>query len=256
MIRFGPIDRNRRTGLSLAAALIIAPAPSASVHAEPPFRLDVELGAAWQTRSTFAVPGEGGTRVDLDDFVATFAARATLVWDFGELWSARLVAAPLSAETEFVPDAAVDFGGTRFPAAAALTQSYRFDSYRLSLFRRFDPDGPWSLRAGVTAKVRDAAIQVTGAGQDAERDDLGLVPLLYGGARWEGSGPLAFDAELDALAGPQGRAIDLALRLEWRASDRLRPYLAYRLLDGGADNDDVLSFATFHYALAGASYRF
>jgi len=238
----------------LLASVVLGPA--APARAEADFRFDFEAGAAWQARNTFAVPGDGGTRVDLDGTADTFALRGTLIWDFGELWSARLVAAPLSTETEFVPEAPVDFDGTTFAAGAPLTQSYRFDSYRLSLFRRFDPEGPWSLRAGFTAKVRSAAIRLEGAGQSAERDDLGLVPLFYGGARREGNGPIAFDAELDALAGPQGRAVDLALRLEWRATDRFRPYLAYRLLDGGADNDEVLSFATFHYALAGASYRF
>lgn len=241
---------------SLTLLASLAPGPAAPAAAQSPFRFDLEAGAAWQTRNTFAVPGEGGTRVDLDEVAETFAVRATLTWDFGERWSARLVAAPLSTESEFVSAAPVAFDGTLFPAGAPLTQDYRFDSYRLSFYRRFDPEGPWSLRAGITAKVRDASIRVSGAGRSDERDDLGLVPLFYGGARWDGGGPLAFDAELDGLAGPQGRAIDLALRLEWAASERFRPYLAYRLLDGGADNDEVLSFATFHYALAGTSFRF
>jgi len=241
-------------GLTLLAALAFGAAAPAA--AESPFRFDLEAGAAWQTRNTFAVPGDSGTRVDLDEVAETFAARATLTWDFGERWSARLVAAPLSTDSDFVSDTPVAFDGTLFPAGESLTQSYQFDSYRLSFYRRFDPEGPWSLRAGVTAKVRDASIRVSGAGRSAVRDDLGLVPLFYGGARWDGGGPLAFDAELDGLAGPQGRAIDLALRLEWRASERFSPYLAYRLLDGGADNDEVLSFATFHYALVGTSFRF
>lgn len=247
-------SRLAAASLTLLASLALGPAAPAG--AQSPFRIDLEAGAAWQTRNTFAVPGKGGTRVDLDEVVETLAARATLTWDFGELWSARLVAAPLSTESAFVSATPVAFDGSLFPAGAQLTQDYRFDSYRLSFYRRFDPEGPWSLRAGFTAKVRDASIRVSGAGASAERDDLGLVPLFYSGARWDGGGPLAFDAELDGLAGPQGRAIDLALRLEWRASERFRPYLAYRLLDGGADNDEVLSFATFHYALLGTSLRF
>ena len=40
------------------------------------------------------------------------------------------------------------------------------------------------------------------------------------------------------------------------ASDRVRPYLGVRWLDGGADNDEVLTFATVHYALAGVSLHF
>ena len=41
------------------------------------------------------------------------------------------------------------------------------------------------------------------------------------------------------------------LRAELRASDRVRPYLGVRWLDGGADNDEVLTFATVYYAFAG-----
>ncbi len=99
--------------------------------------------------------------------------------------------------------------------------------------------------------MRDASIALAGDGKSERRDDLGFVPLLYGGARYDAGGRWAFDAELDALGAPQGRAIDLSLRTELRASDRVRPYLGVRWLDGGADNDEVLTFATVYYAFAG-----
>jgi len=239
----------------LRSALVLLLVAGAA-HAESRFRLDLEAGAAWQTRNTFAAPGDTGTRVDLDDTAETLASRVTLTWDFGERWSLRLLAAPLATETTFVADAPVEFEGLRFAAGEPIRQRYRFDSYRVSFVRAFEPRGAWRFRLGVTGKVRSASVELDGAEGAASRDDLGFVPLLYAGARYDPGGRFAFDAEVDGLAAPQGRAIDLALRLEWRASEALRPFLAYRLLDGGADNDDVLTFATFHYAVAGLGIRF
>jgi len=250
-IRLTPL-RPRAAWLLLAFFALASAAPTL---ADSPWRLDVELGPAWQTRNDFAVPGEGGTRLDLGSTGAVPAARVTLIRDLGERWSFRLLAAPLATETGFVPEREVDFDGMLFPAGLPLTQEFRFDSYRFSFFYRFPSDGPWSFRAGATGKIRSADIRLAGAGRSASRDDLGFVPLLYGGARYDAGGPLAFDAELDAAAASQGRAVDLSLRLELPGTGRLRPYVGYRLLDGGADNEEVRTFATFHYLLAGARLR-
>jgi hypothetical protein len=245
-----------RGALVVLAALAILGPGAARAGAATGLRLDLEGGPAWQTRNDFAIPGDTGTRVRLDDGSPVAAFRGTLTWDFGDRWSMRVLAAPLSTETDFVADTPITFEGITFSAGTPLRQSYVFDSYRLSFFYRFRSAGPWSFRAGGTAKVRAASTEVTGGGQSAGRDDLGVVPLLYAGARYDRGGRVAFDAELDGLGAPQGRAIDLALRVELRASERARPYLGYRLLDGGADNDEVYSFATFHYALAGVSMSF
>lgn len=245
------------TGKSLLAAAAVFVLAGTPVCAEPSaFRLDLEAGPARQTRNDFAVPGDDGTRLSLGEAPVEVAFRATLVWDFGDRWSFRALAAPFASETEFVSAVPVDFDGATFPAGAPLTQRFEFDSYRFTFFRRFAPGGPWSFRAGVTGKVRDASIEVVGGGSSARRDDLGFVPLLYGGARYDAGGRWAFDAEADALGAPQGRAIDLSLRAELRAGERLRPYVGLRWLDGGADNDEVYTFATVRYAFAGLGLRF
>ena len=243
-----------RRSLCISGLLIIAAV--VPLRADSPFRLELEGGPAWQTRNDFAVPGDVGSRVSLADAPAVAALRGTLIWDFGERWSLRVLAAPFSTETEFVADSPVRFEDAVFPAGVPLTQRFEFNSYRFSFLYRFRSEGPWSFRAGVTGKVRDASLSLAGNGQSQSRDDLGFVPLLYGGARYDAGGRWAFDAELDGLGAPQGRAIDLSLRAELRASDRVRPYLGVRWLDGGADNDEVLTFATVHYALAGVSLHF
>ena len=241
---------------SRAAALVLLASAAAPAVAGSDLRLELEGGPVWQVRNDFAVPGDSGTELRLGDAPAATAGRLTLVWDFGERWSLRALAAPLATDTTFVSPDPVSFAGTEFAAGVPITQRFEFDSYRLTLFRRFATAGAWSLRAGFTAKVRDASIRLSDGHSAAARNDLGLVPLLYGGARWEDGGRLALDLELDALAAPQGRAVDFSARLELAAGERWRPYLGYRLLEGGADNDEVRTFSTFHFALAGVSFRF
>ena len=67
--------------------------------------------------------------------------------------------------------------------------------------------------------------------------------------RWRISG------DLDALAAPQGRAEDLALKLRYDPTDRWSLALGYRMLEGGADSDTVYTFAWLHYVVASASLR-
>jgi hypothetical protein len=62
--------------------------------------------------------------------------------------------------------------------------------------------------------------------------------------------------EGDALAAPQGRAEDVLLAGTWKLSDHITARLGYRILEGGADNDEVYNFALLHYASAGISFSF
>jgi len=222
------------------------------------FRLDVEAGPVWQTRNDFAVPGTTGTRVSLADYDdGPFASgRATLTWDFSPRWSARFVAAPLAASVDVTPTAPVVFAGTTFPAGQPLNAGYRFNSWRLSGYYRFPSSSPLSFRLGLTAKIRDARIDISGANGSPEKSDTGFVPLIYAGARWQLAERFALDLESDALGAPQGRAIDVSLKGDWAVSRSVSLYAGGRVLDGGADNDEVFSFATFWYGFVGVGIRF
>ena len=55
---------------------------------------------------------------------------------------------------------------------------------------------------------------------------------------------------LDARTAPQGRAEDVLLALTWALSEDTESRAGYRTLEGGADNEDVYSFAWLHYAVA------
>lgn len=254
--------RQERTGrmlrwcLGLGLGLLsLAPVPAWS---QDRFRLDLEGAAAWQTRNQFRIPGATGTLVSLEDYTSgPFPAlRATLVWDLGEHSSLRLLAAPLRLDVDFTPETPIDFQGETFAAGRPTRARYEFDSYRLTWLYRFRPSGDWSFRAGVTAKVRDARIGLSSGSLAAEKTNTGPVPLLYGGARYSPGDRFTVDLDVDAAWAPQGYAVDLALRAEWRLSGKASAFVGYRFLDGGADNDEVYTFATFHYATAGLSLRF
>ena len=238
----------------LIAALFLA---DRAVAAEG-FRLDLETGAAWQLRNDFAVPGTGGTRLSIDeaDRGPFLAARATLWADLGERSSLRLVAAPFRAKSTLTPESAVEFHGATFAAGEPLDATWVFDSWRLSYVWRFRSSGPVSFRAGLTAKVRDARIELAQGGFSKAKTNTGFVPLLYGGVRWQMTPRLALDLEADGAAASQGRAVDVAARLEARVSPGVDLFLGARTLEGGVDGDEVYSFAWLAYGVGGVSLRF
>jgi hypothetical protein len=142
-----------------------------------------------------------------------------------------------------------------FAAGEQVRTEYRFNSYRAGAFYGFAPRGKWFFRAGAALKVRDAKISLSSDSGSAEKTNVGVVPLLYAGARFQPSSRVAFDVDADGAAASQGRALDLAARVESTISDALALYGGIRLLEGGTDNDEVYSFGTFAYAAGGVRVR-
>ncbi len=76
-----------------------------------------------------------------------------------------------------------------------------------------------------------------------------MVPLLHLrgdillGDRW------SFLADIEGAGAPQGRAVDATVQLRYTLPSGWRTALGYRTLEGGADNDDVYTFAWLHHAL-------
>jgi hypothetical protein len=238
--------------LAAAAALAFA----VSARAENRLSIELEGGAVWQARNDFAVPGDTGTLVRLPQGEASAAFRASLQWDLGRRFSLRFVAAPLSTETDFVLTSPVLFQGVTFQPGQTVTTDYRFDTYRVTGYWRFAPSQTWRLRAGVTVLVRDAAIALSSVSDQAEKTNTGAVPLLYGAGRWQATDGFALEVEADAAAAPQGRALDASFKGIWALSPSTEVQFGVRALDGGADNDEVISFGTFYYLVAGVAFRF
>jgi len=245
----------RLATIALAAALLPSAAHAAGGGLQA--LLDLETGAQWASRNDAAVPGDSGTRFSMagDDFdsrtVPYVRVQAGL-----RLGRHRLVGtfAPVRLTGDGKSGASILFRGRTFTADGDAAYHYKFDTYRLT-YRYALVDRPGlDLQAGVTALVRDAEIRLSqGAQRTAERN-VGFVPLLSFRAAFALAGPLRLAIDGDALVGPQGRAEDVFLALEFQSGD-LVFRAGYRLLEGGADNDKVYSFAWLNHAMVGVRYE-
>lgn len=220
----------------------------------------IEAGAVWQSRNVARIPNSpAGSKFSLRDLQGgnpEAGWRVDATWQFAERHHLRAMYAPYSITRTGIPDSALQFDGATFAAGEPTRVRYRFDSYRLSYRYRFHHGEDWTWWGGATLKVRDASIGLSQVGVEAAYDNTGLVPLLSVagyrrlGDRWT----LVLDA--DGLLAPQGRAFDIALKARYALGERLSLGLGVRTLEGGADNDDVYTFAWQHYALAEVSWRF
>lgn len=244
----------------VAPVALLASLTVLDARAQTGSSLVVEGGAVWQSRNKAQIPNSSdGTRFSLRDLQGggeEAFLRVDGTWQIGERHQVRALYAPYSITRSGVPDAAIDFDGATFAAGLPTEAHYRFDSYRLSYRYRFHRGTDWTWWGGATVKVRDANIRLRQGALVEGYDNTGVVPLLslvgyrQFGERWT----LVIDA--DGLWAPQGRAFDVALKTRYAVNDRLSLGLGYRTLEGGADNDDVYTFAWQHYALAEVALKF
>ena len=208
--------------------------------------LDVDLLSVRQTRNVVQIPNSTeGSRFSLVDVLGRgpqSAMRATLVargFEEGQQW--RFLVAPLTIDGEGGLDAPVKFQGADFTAGPVFA-TYRFDSYRATYRWMFARTPFWTWHGGVTGKVRDAEITLRQGAVLSSKKNTGFVPLLHlSGEGQHGNWRFTFDS--DALASPQGRAIDLGVRVGYALSGSVETFVGGRIIDGGADNDKVYNFA-------------
>ncbi len=223
------------------------------------FDLDIETGAVFSGYNDVQIPGDEGTRFSLSEELSTdptFFYRIRLFYDFGPRHHLGALYAPLSIESEGHLNRDIVFEGETFPAGTPLDATYRFNSYRL--IYRYDFLRKEKVEAGIgfTAKIRDAEISVRGNGIESEKKNVGFVPIIHFRFLWMFIDKFAFLMDGDALAAPQGRAEDVLAALTVKVSDRIDCKIGYRILEGGADNDEVYNFALIHYASLGVSLHF
>ncbi len=255
--------------LFLLAALFL---PLSAAHAEgawrPPcdpacrdarWRLTLEAGPLFTSRNDVRIPGDTGTDLALDDLTgsgAFFTGRALLDWQWRPRHAWRLTAAPLSFSGTSVLGQQTDFAGVTYAAGLATKGSYRFDTYRLTYRYRLLERRALSLHVGGTLLVRSAEIELRQGALTSRKTDLGLVPLLHADLEWRFAPDWRFTADVDGLAAPQGRAFDVGLFVHRRLGRGLEVGLGYRTIEGGADNDEVYTFAWTHAAVASLAFSF
>jgi hypothetical protein len=246
--------------LILAPLIVLIAVPSLAQTSDSPapdgrFTLEFEAGPVWQTVNDIQIPNtDQGTRFSLVDLVGKgpdSAWRGYLTWRISQKSDLRLLYAPLSLTETGTPEGDILFNGSTFAGGEEISATYKFNSYRLT-YSYLLHDGPsWMWRLGFTAKIRDAKVQLVQGSLDSTKDDLGFVPLLHLSSRYDFARNWYLSFDVDALAGGPGRAVDLALKLGRRLGDGVHAELGYRTVEGGADVEEVYSFAWLHYAVAG-----
>lgn len=247
-----------RSTVKLLTALLVIALPAVA-PAQEKLRFDFENGAAISGYNDVRIPGDSGTPFSLADDLASdtsyfWRLRADLRVAPNHVVSALV--APLRIDASGSFGRPVAFAGRTFAAGVPVKGIYVFNSYRLTY--RWEPvqTENWRLGVGVTAKIRDAATRLEAAGAVAEKTNVGGVPLVNFLIERRLNRRVSVRVEGDALAAPQGRAEDIFAGVVVDAGPRLSFKAGYRFLEGGADNDEVYTFALIHYIAAGAVVRF
>jgi len=234
-------------------------------------RFDLESGLVLGTSyNEVRIPAVGGTRFDLgEDLKADPQVyyRLRVGYTFNERHTVSALYAPLTVTYTGQLARDVNFNGVVFgPRGVGNPESirarYRFNSYRLTYRYDFVYTPKWRVGAGLTAKIRDAFIEVgtnepfASSIRQTRYDNVGFVPLLNFVATWQPTPKFWAMLEADALASRQGRAEDVFLGVGYQ----LNPFVAlkggYRVVEGGADNDKIYNFTWINYAALGVVVAF
>jgi hypothetical protein len=232
---------------------------SLSISVKAQASIDFESGAVFTGKNDVRIPGNQGTLFSLkDDLVSktAFFYRIRLSYNIKSHHTISLLYAPLETKSEGSVSRDILFEGVMFPANAELKGTYKFNSYRLTYRYDFVKNPGFEFGLGLTGKIRDAKIALTSPGFISEKTNVGFVPLINFRLLWNIDDNFGLLLDGDALAAPQGRAEDVLLAVTYKLSDGFGIRAGYRILEGGADNDEVYNFSLFHYASVGITYTF
>jgi len=221
--------------------------------------IDVEGGAVFTGYNNVRIPGNTGTLFSLKDDLKpkpTAFIRLRVGYTLGTRHTISLLYAPLTVRSEGTFNNPVNFEGETFTVGGSVDAQYTFNSYRLTY--RYDiikrPKTEFGL--GLTAKIRDAEIALESKEVSANKTNVGFVPIIHFRFHYQLNEKLGMLLEGDALAAPQGRAEDVLLAATYKFSEKVGIKAGYRILEGGADNDEVYNFSLFNYAAIGAFITF
>jgi len=221
--------------------------------------VDMETGLASSGYNNVRIPRDTGTEFSLSKDLktdSTFFFRLRLGYQIGQKHSLSVLVAPLSLNASGSVNKSIRFFEEDFPADTPLKAVYRFNSYRLTYRYDFIRKENLRLGFGFTAKIRDASISVEGNNRKSEKTNVGFVPLINFRLEWFFGKKLSLLLDGDALAASQGRAEDVLLALQLHLNKNFALRAGYRILEGGANVEEVYNFALIHFVIAGVTYRF
>lgn len=242
----------KRLTLISVFLLILVIFPVIALNAQ--ISLDLESGLVTTGYNDVRIPGNQGTLFSLNEDLEANSKvfyRIRVNYEAGERHTFSLLYAPLTILSDGRPDEDISFAGELFPANSDIDATYKFNSYRLTYRYKVIQKPKLNFGIGFTAKIRDASIALTSGDVSGKKVNVGFVPIINFRLLWRPAEKFGILLDGDALAAPQGRAEDVLVAATYRLSDRLGLKAGYRILEGGADNDEVYTFSLFHYASVG-----
>jgi len=239
--------------------VILVSALGFTANAQAQWFLDFENGLSVSGYNDVQIPRDTGTLFSLSedlDIRSSYFFRIRAGYHWKSRHTLSVFAAPLTLKASGSVDKEILFFGTTFPANTPLEAGYKFNSYRLTYRYDFIRKPKWQVGIGLTAKIRDAYIEVDGGGQNAKKTNVGFVPLLNFRILWQFDKDWGLLLEADAAAAAQGRAEDVLLALRYSLNEKVHVRVGYRIIEGGADVEEVYNFALIHFFGAGITISF
>jgi len=221
--------------------------------------IDFESGSVFTGYNNVRIPGDQGTYFSLKDDLKTKSQifyRLRASYTIKSRHTLSLLYAPLETKSEGSVANDIFFEGVLFPTSTDLVGTYKFNSYRLTYRYDIVQKPRFEFGLGFTAKIRDAKISLSSPDLYSEKTNVGFVPIINFRLLWKMDDKFGLLLDGDALAAPQGRAEDVLIAATYKLSDNFGIRAGYRILEGGADNDEVYNFTLFHYASVGLTYTF
>ncbi len=207
--------------------------------------LTLEIAQAKTNFNYFQKPNLDSNRVNLPEGNTSTIMRLSGRYQCSEKWLVSFLIAPLSLKYDFISTSNFTFHSTAFTSGQATTVRYRFNSYRLGALRTFEPYKNLTLWLGPILKIRDAKLSVEQAGLKDSFSNVGPVPLIGFGIKWQIIPRLSIYSYTDALAASQGSAYDSQLELQWAVAQTHQLSFGKRIVGGGVDNEKLKNFAQF-----------
>lgn len=245
-----------KTGIYFLIQILLFSIGFANANAQ--LLVDVETGLVTTGYNNVKIPGNEGTLFSLkNDFTSNtkFYYRARLSYTIKSRSTISVLYAPLLVKYTGVTKFPIIFAGTTFAANTNLIGIYKFNSYRLTYRYDIVQKPKLNFGLGLTAKIRDAQIALTSTTLQSAKKNVGFIPIINFKVAWNANNKITLLLEGDALAAPQGRAEDVLLAVNYNLTKNFKIRAGYRILEGGASNDEVYNFSLFHYASFGLLYQ-
>jgi hypothetical protein len=222
--------------------------------------VDIEGGMVTPGYNDVQIPNnETGTRFSLKndlDIEQKAYYRLRLTYRLGKKHALSLLYAPLSLDATGILESPVNFEGIHFDSDSFVNALYRFNSYRLTYKYQLVSKPKLNFYIGFTAKIRDAEVKLETDTRNSSKTNVGFVPLLHVSLQWKWGKRLGFLFEADALAAKQGRAEDVATAIFYHLGRNVNLKFGYRFVEGGANVDEVYTFAMINYFFGGLIFSF